>query len=210
MSTKLFVCLGREAAATRGTRWPRPLSTLTAIGARAGAALGLLALLLLATIPGASLADSLTAYRLSAGDKVRIAVFGEDDLTVSERVSDRGTVSYPLLGELKVEGMTPGEVEMLVASRLRGPYLVDPRVRVSIEEYREFFVMGQVNRPGGYAFLPGLTVRKAISLAGGYTERASRRKLFVVSEDRPNQERQVEQDYKIAPGDTVVVKESFF
>lgn len=210
MLTECFVCRGHEAPAAGGTRSPRALSRLGAIGARAGYAVVLLTLLLLALVPGTTVADSLTAYRLSAGDKVRIAVFGEDDLTVSERVSDRGTVSYPLLGELKVEGMTPGEVEMLVASRLRGPYLVDPRVRVSIEEYREFFVMGQVNRPGGYAFLPGLTVRKAISLAGGYTERASRRKLFVVSEDRPNQERRVEQDYKIAPGDTVVVKESFF
>lgn len=155
-------------------------------------------------------ADTMTGYRLSAGDKVRIAVFGEDDLTVSERVSDRGTISYPLLGELHVRNLTPGALEELVASRLRGPYLVDPRVSVSIEEYREFFVMGQVNRPGSYAFLPGLTVRKAISIAGGYTERASRNKVFVVSEGASENERRVGQDQQIGPGDTIIVKESFF
>jgi polysaccharide biosynthesis/export protein VpsN len=154
--------------------------------------------------------DSLQSYRLSAGDKVRIAVFGEDDLNVTERVSARGTLSFPLLGEMPVEGLTPSQLETLVANRLRGPYLVDPRVSVSIEEYRQFFVMGQVNKPGSYAYLPGLTVRKAITIAGGYTERASRNKVFVVSEGAAGQERRVGQDDQIGPGDTVVVKESFF
>jgi polysaccharide biosynthesis/export protein VpsN len=154
--------------------------------------------------------DALQGYRLSAGDKVRIAVFGEDDLTVTSRVSARGTISFPLLGELKVADLTPGDLEELVASRLRGPYLVDPRVSVSIEEYRQFFVMGQVNRPGSYAYLPGLTVRKAVSIAGGYTERASRSKIFVVTEGNSRQERKVGQDDPLGPGDTIIVKESFF
>ncbi|HYN76533.1 MAG TPA: polysaccharide biosynthesis/export family protein [Lamprocystis sp. (in: g-proteobacteria)] len=155
-------------------------------------------------------ADDLQGYRLSSGDKVRIAVFGEDDLTVTGEVSDRGTISFPLLGELKVAGLTPGALESLVAGRLRGPYLVDPRVTVSIEAYRQFFVMGQVNKPGSYAYLPGLTVRKAISIAGGYTERASRKNTFVVPEAQSTQERRVGQDDQIGPGDTIVVKESFF
>lgn len=165
----------------------------------------------LMSLAGASSqADDLQSYRLSAGDKVRIAVFGEDDLTVTAQVSARGSVSYPLLGELKVTGLTPGELEGLIASRLRGPYLVDPRVTVSIEAYREFFVMGQVNKPGSYPYLPGLTVRKAVSVAGGFTERASRSKIFVVSEGATQQERKVAPDDAIGPGDTVIVKESFF
>lgn len=166
-----------------------------------------LLLLLAASLPGA---DDLQGYRLSAGDKVRIAVFGEDDLTVTGQVSARGTISYPLLGEVRVTGLTPGELEDLITTRLRGPYLIDPRVSVSIEAYREFFVMGQVNRPGSYPYLPGLTVRKAISVAGGFTERASRSKLFVVSESAPANERKVGTDDPIGPGDTVIVKESFF
>jgi polysaccharide biosynthesis/export protein VpsN len=154
--------------------------------------------------------DDLQNYRLSSGDKVRIAVFGEDDLTVTSQVSARGAISYPLLGELKVAGLTPGQLEELVASRLRGPYLVDPKVTVSIEEYRQFFVTGQVNKPGSYAYLPGLTVRKAISMAGGFTERASRGKVFVVSEEGAKPERRVGQDDQLGPGDTIIVKESFF
>jgi len=155
-------------------------------------------------------ADELRGYRLSAGDKVRVSVFGEPDLSVTERVSDRGTVSFPLLGELLVQGKTLDDVEKLIISGLRGPYLVDPRVSVSIDEYREFFVMGQVQRPGSYPYLPGLTVRKAISIAGGFTERASRNKVHIFSEDRPQHERRVKQMDPVGPGDTVVVKESFF
>ena len=160
-------------------------------------------------VPGVH-ADTMAGHRLGPGDKVRIAVFGEDDLSVSERVSDRGTIAYPLLGELRVDNLTTDELAQMIDSRLRGPYLVDPRVTVSIEEYREFFVMGQVNRPGGYAYLPGLTIRKAVSIAGGYTERASRTKLFMISEGEPGKERRADQDDPVRPGDTIVVKESLF
>lgn len=167
-------------------------------------------ILLFLFVVATSSADSLNAYRLAAGDRVGISVFGEPDLSVDARVSDRGTISYPLLGELRVGGITLDDLERLIASRLRGPYLVDPKVTVSIEEYRQFFVMGQVNRPGGYPFLPGLTVRKAVSVAGGFTERASRDKILVISEVSPTRERRVNQQHIIGPGDTIVVKESFF
>jgi polysaccharide export outer membrane protein len=169
-------------------------------------------LLLVVTVAGgdAFAADELPGYKLSSGDKVKIAVFGETDLSVTERVSDRGTISYPLLGELKVAGMSPAELERNITSRLKGPYLVDPKVTVSIDEYRQFFVMGQVNRPGSYPYAPGLTVRKAISIAGGFTERASRGKIFIVSEKSAQEERKVGENDPIGPGDTVVVKESFF
>lgn len=154
--------------------------------------------------------DPLGGYKLAAGDKVRISVFGEDELSVSERVSDRGTISFPLLGELRVEGLAPDELERRITSKLKGPYLVNPKVSVSIDEYREFFVMGQVNKPGGYPYLPGLTIRKAISIAGGFTERASRGKIYVVQEQSPTAERKVDQKDIVGPGDTIVVKESFF
>ncbi len=156
-----------------------------------------------------SAADDLVGYKLSSGDKVRITVFGEADLSVTEGVSDRGTISYPLLGELKVSGMSPDELERQITNRLKGPYLVDPKVTVSIEQYREFFVMGQVTRPGSYPYSPGLTVRKAVSIAGGFTERASR-KIFIASEKSAHEERKVGENDTVGPGDTVIVKESFF
>jgi polysaccharide export outer membrane protein len=159
---------------------------------------------------GGVAADPLGGYLLAPGDSLRISVFGEDDLSVDRRVSDRGTISFPLLGELKVAGLTPEDLEQLITTRLRGPYLVDPKVSVSIDAYREFFVMGQVNKPGGYPYLPGLTVRKAISVAGGFTERAARSKIYVVNESSPNSERKVDQQDSVSAGDTIIVKESFF
>jgi polysaccharide export outer membrane protein len=171
----------------------------------------LLAVLAFSLGPGICLGgDLLPGYRLSSGDKVRIAVFGEPELSVSDWISGRGTVAYPLLGELHVVGLTPSELETLLTSRLKGPYLVDPKVTVTIEAYREFFVMGQVNRPGSYAYSPGMTVRKAISIAGGFTERASRSKIFRVSEVAPDEEQKVGENDPLGPGDTVVVKGSFF
>jgi polysaccharide biosynthesis/export protein VpsN len=155
-------------------------------------------------------ADPRSGYGLGAGDRVRITVFGEPELSVSEWVNDRGTIRYPLLGDLQVRGLTPVDVEGLVIGRLKGPYLVDPGVSVSVEEYRPFFVMGQVNRPGSYPYSPGLTVRKAISFAGGFTERASRGKIFLASEEAPQEERKVEETDPVGPSDTIIVKGSFF
>jgi polysaccharide export outer membrane protein len=173
-------------------------------------ALFLVGLVLIWPSAWAETGDTLSGYRLSSGDKVRIAVFGEPDLSVTERVSDRGTISYPLLGELKVGGLSLSDLEGLITSRLKGPYLVDPKVTVSIDEYRQFYVMGQVNRPGSYPYAPGLTVRKAITIAGGFTERASRGKIYVISERAGQEERKVAEGDAVGPGDTVVVKESFF
>lgn len=167
------------------------------------------ALLLLGAVPLQAQGLS-QEYRLSAGDRIRIAVFGEPDLSVTARIDGSGAISYPLLGELSVAGLTSDALERLIADRLRGPYLVDPRVTVSIEEYREFFIMGQVNRPGSYPYVPGLTVRRAISIAGGFTDIAARGKLFLISEKSPQQERRVQPDAPVGPGDTVVVKESLF
>lgn len=161
------------------------------------------------TGPGLA-ADGSSGYRLGTGDKVRIAVFGEPELSVSEWVTERGTIPYPLLGEIQVMGLTPSDLEGLILSRLKGPYLVDPKVTVSVAEYRNFFVMGQVNRPGSYPYSPGLTVRTAISMAGGYTDRASRGKIYLLSEKSPQEERRVNENDPMGPGDTVVVKESLF
>jgi len=160
--------------------------------------------------PGVRAAEPAVGYALGLGDKVRITVFGEPELSVSAWVGDQGTIPYPLIGELPVRGLRLPEVERLVVARLKGPYLVDPQVTVSVDEYRPFFVLGQVNRPGGYPYAPGLTVRKAVSFAGGFTDRASRGKIFLTSEDAPQDERRVEETDPVGPSDTVIVKGSFF
>lgn len=155
---------------------------------------------------------SLSNYRLGAGDVVTIQVLGEEDLKREKiRLSDAATISYPIVGEIRIAGKTVGELERLIREGLKGRYLVNPQVTVTIHEYRNFFINGQVEKPGGYPFIPGLTVRKAVSLAGGFRERASKEKIFVIRDDDPSQSpKRVDLNAQVNPGDIITVEESFF
>ena len=154
---------------------------------------------------------SLPDYVLGTGDMIRIQVYDEEDLYLESRVSDRGTISYPFLGELKVAGFTSKQLAGTITSKLKGDYLINPKVSVDIIEYREFYVNGEVEDPGGFPFQPGVTVRKAISIAGGFKERASKEKINVIHDDDPNGEpKPVKLDAFILPGDIITVEESFF
>lgn len=156
--------------------------------------------------------DSISNYRLGSGDVVTIQVLGEEDLKREKiRLSDAATISYPILGEIKLFGKTIAELEALIRDGLKGRYLVNPQVTVTINEYRNFFINGQVEKPGGYPFIPGLTVRKAVSLAGGFKERASKEKIFVIrDDDRSQTPKRVDQNATVHPGDIITVEESFF
>ena len=172
----------------------------------------LLALLML--LPFAQTGEGPTdrAYRLSAGDVISIQVFGEADLSPEVKISERGTIPYPFLGELTLAGLTTAQAESLIHDGLEGPYLVDPRVNVTVVEYRPFYINGQVKRPGSYAWQPGLTVQKALTLAGGLTERASSRKIFIVPDKATSEDDRirVELTETVGPGDIITVEESFF
>lgn len=154
----------------------------------------------------------LSTYRLSAGDVISIRVLGEEDLSKEKiRLTDAGSVSHPALGEIRALGLTTGELEKIVADGLRGRYLVNPKVSVSIEEYRPFYINGMVEKPGGYPYQPGLTVRKAASLAGGFRERASVSKIYIIREKDASQRSQnADLNTLVMPGDIVTVDESFF
>ncbi|WP_373090787.1 polysaccharide biosynthesis/export family protein [Zhongshania sp.] len=151
-------------------------------------------------------------YKLGAGDLLSVQVFGEPDLSFSEiRLTDAGTFSYPFLGEVRAKGLTSADVERSIKSSLLGDYLIDPKVTVRILEYRSFFVNGEVKKPGGYPFKPGLTLRKAIAIAGGFTERASRSKFYIIRDnDEIRKPIRSSLDSNIYPGDIVTVDESFF
>ena len=156
--------------------------------------------------------ESLSKYRLSTGDVISITVYGEDDLKRDKvRLTDAGTISYPVLGELQVRGKTVGELEKIITDGLRGTYLVNPRVAVTIDEYRPYFISGQVSNNGSFPFQPGLTVRKAVSIAGGFKERASQSKITIVRDGDPsNTPVKADLNTPVHPGDTVTVGESFF
>lgn len=150
-------------------------------------------------------------YRVGPGDVVLIEVFGEADLSMEIMLDDTGVIDYPFLGKLEVEGLTVGELETILLGGLKGPYLVDPDITVAIKQYRNVYLTGEVQDPGGFPYQPGLTVEKAIALAGGFTERASRNKIELKRGDDPDDRTfRVKLTDQVRPGDIIDVPRSFF
>ncbi|WOJ94283.1 polysaccharide biosynthesis/export family protein [Congregibacter variabilis] len=170
-----------------------------------------LASLLVSVVAPLAIAQ-LDDYTLNAGDSIRIYAYGEPDLTFEKLlIGQRGRISFPFLGELEVEGLSVNDVQNLLTAGLKPDYLVDPRVSVSIVEYRPFFVNGEVKNPGAVDFQPGLTLRKAITLAGGFTARANKKEMLVIADNAAGEEgERVDLDYRIRPGDIITVKDTFF
>ena len=150
-------------------------------------------------------------YRLAPGDVIQVKVYDEEDLTMELAIPGNGLADYAFVGELSLAGKTVAEVEKEIYQLLLGDYLIEPTVSVSVVTYRDFYVYGEVRRPGSYPWQPGLTVRKVITLAGGLQERASGSKWYLVSEgDNERDRRKVTADDFIRPGDTLTVEQSFF
>ncbi|MBY0463369.1 MAG: polysaccharide export protein, partial [Burkholderiales bacterium] len=148
-----------------------------------------------------------SSYKLAAGDVITILVFGEDEFTKEKiRLNDAGSVMFPGLGEVNVLGQTIGDLERLITNGLKGRILVNPKVAVQIVEYRPFYINGMVEKPGSYPYQPGLTVRKAASLAGGFKERAALNKIHLIRENDPGQRPQkVDLNTVVGPGDILTV-----
>lgn len=156
--------------------------------------------------------EAAEAYRLAPGDVLAVEVYGEADLSTSSvKVDAQGFISLPLLGPVKAEGSTVAELNQAVADALRGDFLVDPQVLVSIVEHRPYFLQGEVAKPGPYPYRPGLTLRQAITIAGGLTERASRRRMYRLPENQTGSKgTRITMDTLIQPGDQITIEQSFF
>lgn len=152
-------------------------------------------------------------YRLGAGDKLHIIVFGEEALTGDFSVSNGGSIAFPLIGTLDAGGRSLADVQEMIRSRLAAGYLKDPRVSVEVLEYRTFYILGEVNKPGQYPYRTNMTVEQAVATAGGYTYRANRKK-FVMSHDSESGETKLQfkdaGGLRIQPGDTLRILERFF
>jgi protein involved in polysaccharide export with SLBB domain len=173
----------------------------------------LLGLMLYSSWPAAAAEPppAISEYRLGPGDEIKILVLGVPDLSLDFILSDAGTISFPFLGEVYIKQMTASKLEAYLQQHLSEGYLVNPKVNVRIVKYRPFFVSGEVARPGGYPYQPALTVYMAVTLAGGFTERAARRDILVIHEDDPDHEpKEIGLSDRIRPGDIIVVEESFF
>jgi len=154
---------------------------------------------------------SVSAYNISSGDVLHLEVYGEAELTMDVTVDALGFIEYPFVGKVKVLDSTVESVKAEMVKRLKDGYFVNPQLTVTVKSFRPFFIQGEVKSPGSYAFEVGLTVRKAIALAGGLTERASKKKIYLTrANDKLQKEVRVSMDVEIQSGDIVVIKESFF
>lgn len=150
-------------------------------------------------------------YQLGPGDRIRITVYEEQDLSGTFEVAGDRTLSLPLIGEVPVGGLTVRQLEAAVEHRLRDGFLKQPRVSAEVVNYRPFFIIGEVNRPGGYAYVNNMTVVNAVALGGGYTYRARTSKAFLTrAADPERREEAVTPDTVIMPGDVIRVPERYF
>jgi protein involved in polysaccharide export with SLBB domain len=149
--------------------------------------------------------------QLGPGDKVKLNVYGEEELSGEFEIDATGRLALPLIGDVKAQGLTPRELETSVAKILSNGYLVNPRVSVEVTNFRPFFILGEVNRPGSFPYTNDMTVINAVALAGGYTTRAKTGEVKLRRANDPSRtETWVTEDTKIYPGDVVRVDERFF
>jgi polysaccharide biosynthesis/export protein len=150
-------------------------------------------------------------YTLANGDRLRVIVFGQDSLSNTYTVDSVGHVSMPLIGSVPAQGQTTKGLEHLIAAKLRGGFLREPKVSVEVEQYRPFFILGEVTTSGQYPYVNGMTVQTAVAIAGGFQPRADR---YVAEVTRSiNGEAvsgKVPLDTAVRPGDTITIRERFF
>lgn len=155
---------------------------------------------------------TLAAYKIGSGDRIRIDVFNEADLSFETAADANGTINYPLLGRLRVQGLTAKDLEQIITEGLsKGQYLVKPDVRVTIVTLRPIYVIGQVKRAGSYPYVEGINVEKALALAGGMTDLASTRQIYILREDNQTFSREkADLSTQVFPGDTVIIEQGWF
>lgn len=150
-------------------------------------------------------------YALDSGDRLRIAVFGQDGLSGSSLVDASGQVTLALIGPVRARGLTTSQLAAAIAARLRQGYVREPHVAVEIEAYRPFFILGEVNAPGQYPYQPNMTAETAVAIAGGYSPRADKRSVLLTRNASGQPPRlRVHPATPLRPGDTVHVPERWF
>ena len=150
-------------------------------------------------------------YTLASGDRLRVIVFGQDALSNSYAVNSSGTISMPLIGIVRAQGLTTTALERTVEARLREGFIRDPKVSIEVDAYRPFFVLGEVTTAGQFPFISGMTAETAVAVAGGFSPRANKHEVDLtrVVDGHPVTA-SVPVDQPVKPGDTIFVRERFF
>jgi polysaccharide biosynthesis/export protein len=151
------------------------------------------------------------AYRLDAGDRLRVVVYGQEGLTNTYAIDAGGSITMPLIGSVPARGRTPAGLAAAIAAKLRNGYIREPSVAVEIEAYRPFFILGEVAAPGQYPYVPNMTVESAVAIAGGFSPRAKRDRVTLThTGDSGSVRVVVPLGTALGPGDTVLVGERWF
>ena len=162
-------------------------------------------------LPQAAAAATGDVYRLGLTDKLRVNVYGEAQLSGEYQVSGNGVVTMPLIGDVPAVGLTAKQLEAALTARFAAGYLKSPRVAVEVYDFRPYFILGEVQKPGRYPSLEGQTLLGAIATAGGYTYRANTKRIFIRRVgDGTEYSVDAKVDLKIAPGDVIRVGERYF
>ena len=166
---------------------------------------------LLTLTGGAAAAPEVPDYHLGTGDKIRVIVYGEDDLGGEFQIDATGQVRLPLIGQVKAGGLTAHEIEASITTTLANGYINQPRVSVEVTTYRPFYVVGEVQKPGEYPYSNGMSAASAVALAGGFTPRAVESVVFVRHEGDTAEERVTPSEtVMLRPGDVVRVNTTAF
>lgn len=170
----------------------------------------LLALLIIVIIclPNVALSQG-DVYRFGPGDSLDITVYLEDDLSFPSQISQQGLIDFPLLGNIKLNGLTQTEAKQHIEGLLRDGYLVAPSVSIRVLSYRPFFIYGEVRSPGSYTYQPDITIEQVIALSGGLKDRASSTK-WTIQRGLDKRVFQVMSDTIVQPGDVIKIDKSFF
>lgn len=156
--------------------------------------------------------ENTNSYRVGPDDKLKITIFGEDDLSGIYTVSAHGTISMPLIDEIEVEDHGLGQIKNTIAHKLSEGYLVNPSVSIEVETYRPFYILGEVRAPGSYSYVSDMSVLNAVALAGGFTYRANKNRIEIMRSRKGEATMLKEQpaESAVQPGDIILIKERFF
>ncbi len=156
-------------------------------------------------------ADSETSYHLGPGDILQIDVFNQEDLTGEYTLDGNGRFSMHLIGVVEATGLTSTDLEILLVSKLKPDYLVNPRISVRVQNFRPYYIIGEVKSPDSYAYVDRMTYLTAVAIAGGFTYRARTNSVYVVRGDDPEKEEiKLDVNDEVMPGDIIRVAERLF
>lgn len=151
------------------------------------------------------------SYPLRAGETLQVITYGEETLTGEFAIGANGVLSFPLVGDIKAAGLTPSALGKSISAALANGYVLNPQVNVEVKNYRPIYILGEVNKPGEYPYIPDMTILAAIAKADGFTYRAQQKQIFIKRSDQPREVKiRLGSNTRIYPGDTIRITERFF